>query len=345
MPEAEYRLAQNQPANRGEIDENIVVAEAVDPFEESVRAELEKLRTPKTSWIQTVVVLAISLVLFIGLGMRNSPIAFTAMLVGVLLFHELGHYLGMRLFGYRNVRMFFIPFFGAAVSGQRTNAKSYQEAIVTLLGPLPGLCLSAVLFAVAMIPGIGREARLQLGWASVLFGLINAFNLLPVFPLDGGRLLNQVLFSRNRYLESVVQVLAALALVGFGVAGHGRFFWFLGIWLLLSVASTFKTSTIAQRVRGQFGGPLPAVNEPIPSAVFLVIVAQMRLLLPSVKTAKGVAGVMFRVWEKMHVRAARRRRDRRPADGLPAGRDACHPMAPDVLPPRRTEVAALHALR
>ncbi len=45
--------------------------------------------------------------LFIVLGMRNNPVAFTVTLVGVLLFHELGHYAGMRIFGYRNVRMFF----------------------------------------------------------------------------------------------------------------------------------------------------------------------------------------------------------------------------------------------
>ncbi len=57
----------------------------------------------------------------------------------------------------------------------------------------------------------------------MLLGLINGFNLLPVFPLDGGRLLNQILFSRNRYLEGVFQFLAAVALVAYGAA-HGEMF-------------------------------------------------------------------------------------------------------------------------
>ena len=204
-------------------EEPIMSAELLDPFEESVLGELEKIRNPRGNWVQTVAILAISLMLFVGLGMRDHPVAFTAMLVGVLFFHELGHYVGMRIFGYRNVRMFFIPLFGAAVSGQKTSAKSYQEAIVTLLGPVPGLCLAIVLFGVAFVPGLPRENRLVLVQASLLMGFINGFNLLPIFPLDGGRLLNQILFSRNRYLEGVFQFLAALALIAIGATGGGVF--------------------------------------------------------------------------------------------------------------------------
>ena len=209
-----------QPLTAAPGEEGAVADTPVDPFEASVLNELEKIRNPKGNWVQALLILAVSLLLFVGLGhaeTTRSPSP--AMLVGVLLFHEMGHYVGMRIFGYRNVRMFFIPFFGAAVSGQKTDVKSYQEAIVTLLGPLPGLCLAVVLFGVvAFVPGIGDEVRRNLLWASILLGLINGFNLLPVFPLDGGRLLNQILFSRNRYLEGVFQFLAALAFIAYGVA-------------------------------------------------------------------------------------------------------------------------------
>src|SRR5262245_43661681 len=68
-----------------------------------------------------------------------------ALIVGVLLLHESGHFLGMRLFGYRNVRMFFIPFFGAAVSGTKHAAAVWQQGVVLLLGPLPGILLGLVL--------------------------------------------------------------------------------------------------------------------------------------------------------------------------------------------------------
>jgi Zn-dependent protease len=270
-------------------------------FEEAVLKELEKIGNPKGSWVQALFILVVSLLLFVGLGMRNNPIAFTVMLIGVLLFHEMGHYIGMRIFGYRNVKMFFIPFFGAAVSGQRTNAKSYQEAIVTLLGPLPGLCLSILLLGVAVVPGIGDEVRHYLLWAAALLGLINGFNLLPVFPLDGGRLLNQILFSRNRYLEGVFQFLAALAFIAYG-ATQGRYFvLFLGVMFVTSVGPKFKKNTIAQRIGEQFGAELSPMNGPIPLPIIRGIIDQVKSLLPNVNTAKDVAGVVFNVWEKMHI--------------------------------------------
>src|SRR5438045_2319376 len=54
-----------------------------------------------------------------------------ALLIAVLLFHEGGHALGMRLFGYRDVRMFFIPFFGAAVQGRPRGAVAWKHAVVS----------------------------------------------------------------------------------------------------------------------------------------------------------------------------------------------------------------------
>ena len=280
--------------------EMIAEAPAV-PLEGPVLAEVEKLRNPTGNWAQTLFVLVLSLAVFVALGMRDHPVAFTAMLVGVLFFHELGHYAGMRFFGYRNVRMFFIPLFGAAVSGQKAGAKSYQEAIVTLLGPLPGLCLAPVLVGLGFLPGLDREQRHLMIQAAVLLGFINGFNLLPIFPLDGGRLLNQVLFSRNRHLEIVFLVLAALTLIAFGLAGGGMFLCFLGGWLLVSVNTTFQVNTIARHIEGLLGDQMPQVNESIPLPIFRAILVAVQSRLPGAKTARAMAGFVFRIWEKMHV--------------------------------------------
>jgi Zn-dependent protease len=284
------------------VEEKNVADVPLEAFEESVLAELDKIRNPKSSWVRTLLILVVSLAFFVGLGIRNNPIAFTAMLVGVLFFHEMGHYVGMRIFGYRNVRMFFIPFFGAAVSGQKTGAKSHQEAIVTLLGPLPGLCLAVLLCGVTLVPGIGPEARKNLFWAATLLELVNAFNLLPVFPLDGGRFLNQILFSRNRYLEGTAQLLAALAFLVYGAVSGQYVFLVLGGLFLGNVGPKFKTNEIAHHLGGRLGDELPPLSEPIPLLIFRAIVAQVRSLLPGVKTAKGVAGAVFNVWERMHAR-------------------------------------------
>ena len=51
---------------------------------------------------------------------------FAAILVGVLLIHEAGHAIAMRAFGYREISMFFIPFFGAAVTGTEKEMPSVE---------------------------------------------------------------------------------------------------------------------------------------------------------------------------------------------------------------------------
>jgi hypothetical protein len=49
----------------------------------------------------------------------------------------------MRIFHYRDVRMFFIPFFGAAVSGRHYNIAGWKKAVVSMMGPVPALSPAA----------------------------------------------------------------------------------------------------------------------------------------------------------------------------------------------------------
>jgi len=207
----------------------------VEPLVSKVLSKLNQSGTTSGSWVHRVLVLGMTLFLFSVAGLFRFGLAELFIIVVVLLVHESGHYLGMRLFDYQNVRMFFIPFFGAAVSGHKTGIPAFKEAIVILLGPLPGIAIGIVLSIVAM----QRSDKLLLE-ASQMFVFLNAFNLLPFLPLDGGRLLHLVLFSRQRHIEAVFQLMAggALALMG----------WSIGAWLL-SVATYCGHSEIAKLLR------------------------------------------------------------------------------------------------
>ena len=59
-------------------------------------------------------------------------------LVGVVLFHELGHFTFMKIFGYKGVNMTFVPFIGAYVSGEVSRFSKKEKLIVLMAGPLPG---------------------------------------------------------------------------------------------------------------------------------------------------------------------------------------------------------------
>src|SRR5262249_41808157 len=80
--------------------------------------EVKRLQAGRAFGLGAWVVLAASVVVFIAAGQANWKRDILIMMVPILLFHELGHLLMMRLFHYRNTRMFFIPFFGAAVTGR-----------------------------------------------------------------------------------------------------------------------------------------------------------------------------------------------------------------------------------
>jgi len=130
-------------------------------------------------------------------------------LVAVIGLHEAGHFAGMYFFGYRDLKMFFIPGLGGAVQGEKKGVAGWQEALVLLLGPLPGLVLGCCLYFVDLSMPLSPFWRRGAAWLVS----INLLNLLPFEPLDGGKLCWRLLFSRMRWLESVSIVLGAVGLV------------------------------------------------------------------------------------------------------------------------------------
>src|SRR5262245_31329624 len=172
------------------------------------QAALNHLRKP-SQLSQGLLLIAI-LALFL-LVQNQYSVRALVILVSVLLFHEAGHLAGMRAFGYRDVTMFFFPFFGAAVSGKRRDVAAWKEGIVVLLGPVPGLVLG---FAIAFFHRSPSPAIRELAVMLVDF---NLFNLLPIVGLDGARLLQLLLFSRRRWLEIAFQLVTGLGAAALAV--------------------------------------------------------------------------------------------------------------------------------
>ena len=138
-------------------------------------------------------------------------------LLAVLLLHEGGHVLAMRLFKYRDVNVFFIPFLGALATGNGKpwGLAPWKNAIVSLAGPLPGIVLATVLAGA----GISRPDLFpSYAWvATGMLLLLNLFNLLPLGGLDGGQFLQSVLFTRYPRMEMVFRAVGSLLLALFGL--------------------------------------------------------------------------------------------------------------------------------
>lgn len=103
--------------------------------------------------------------------------------VALIFFHEMGHYVAARQRGLRVGLPTFIPFVGAWIQLKEMPHSVETEAYVGLAGPYAGAVASLICYLVA-----GHyDSRLMYALSYAGF-IINLFNLLPLSPLDGGRI-------------------------------------------------------------------------------------------------------------------------------------------------------------
>ncbi|MFY4774730.1 M50 family metallopeptidase [Metabacillus sp. RGM 3146] len=113
------------------------------------------------------------------------------MLLVIVLIHELGHALCASFFSWRIKSIVLLPFGGAAEVDEHGNRPLKEEIWVIAAGPLQHIWLAAAAFLL-QYSGILNEADFQ---AFMYYNVsILLFNLIPIWPLDGGKLLF-VLFS------------------------------------------------------------------------------------------------------------------------------------------------------
>ncbi len=138
----------------------------------------------------------------------DQNLAYIAAIMLVIIVHEMGHFLLMRLFDYQNVKIFIVPLLGAFTSGKKQKVSQWQLSLIILGGPVPGIIIGTVLF------------WLNLEWNNTTvqmlantFLVINLLNSLPVYPLDGGRLIETLFFKDNHVIRLVFGIISIIVLL------------------------------------------------------------------------------------------------------------------------------------
>jgi len=167
-------------------------------------------------WIRSITSLALYLLIgyyFFSYFLSASWI-WLLILTGIVIFHELGHFLAMKAFHYKELGIFFIPLLGAYASGTKREVSQKQSAIILLAGPLPGIIAGILLLTLAKsrITGMGYEEYLMVAKTAALLIFLNVLNLLPIYPLDGGQLLNRLFLDESKIIGNIFVVISALAL-------------------------------------------------------------------------------------------------------------------------------------
>jgi stage IV sporulation protein FB len=121
-------------------------------------------------------------------------------LFGVILIHELGHTAAASSLAWRVREIRLLPFGGVLEVEESGSVPAWQEAIVVLAGPAQNALMIAVA-ALARHLGLWSEE-----WADYFIrvnAMIGLFNLLPILPLDGGKLLQLALGLRLPYYQTL----------------------------------------------------------------------------------------------------------------------------------------------
>ncbi|MFP4550460.1 MAG: site-2 protease family protein [Spirochaetales bacterium] len=157
-------------------------------------------------------------------------------LIGVLLFHEAGHYLVMLIAGYQNKRLVVVPPFGMAVSGEKADSSDWERFLLFMAGPLPGIALALALTAIFGMPETGTI----FGEIVIMLFVINYFNLLPVEPLDGGKIVATMFFKEHPIAQIVVNAAGAVGLGALSVALRDPLLGVLVVVMLILVIANIK---------------------------------------------------------------------------------------------------------
>jgi Zn-dependent protease len=129
------------------------------------------------------------------LTMSISVIAYAFMLgpwlavlfVLLLLVHEMGHVAAMKLKGLETPTPVFIPFIGAAIFAPKFKDR-HTEAFVGYGGPFLGTIGTLLVFGMYLLTSRDTELSHVLLVGSFIGAFLNLFNMLPISPLDGGRI-------------------------------------------------------------------------------------------------------------------------------------------------------------
>ena len=142
-----------------------------------------------------------------------GPIAGIAIVLGIAI-HEFGHVAAFRAIGHNDARFRLIPLLGGVAISNKLPKNQLSEFYIAIMGP--AIMLVPLVITGVYIHTIGTTSSWIDSFARTMFiitGAINFFNLLPLWPLDGGRIVRAVTFGLSPQLSQVLTLTMSAGLV------------------------------------------------------------------------------------------------------------------------------------
>lgn len=214
---------------------------------------LERIRHREPGFRSQIGLFAFSIILSVIAGAILWDVQFAVILLVVVIFHEFGHYLAMRMFGYKNVHMMALPLVGGVTIGFDTTPTAWRRAWMSMMGPLPGIILGWVLVYYFMTAG---NANAQPEWLNIaIFALliINYLNVIPVLPLDGGHVAQSLIPARLINVHAVFIIVTGLLGIVISIQYEFYILAVLAGLYLLTVPSYLRSGKVVRHLLAQKG--------------------------------------------------------------------------------------------
>jgi len=169
-----------------------------------------------------------------GVGIAASVLLFASVLA-----HELTHSLVARSKG-EEVRSITLFIFGGVAEIAEEPGTAGKEFIIALVGPVSSLIIALIFFGLWFaVQGVSEPIAALARYISVINLILALFNMVPGFPLDGGRVLRAIAWKvtgnlkRATRIASITGQTVAFLLIFFGVWQILTGFFFNGLWIAL----------------------------------------------------------------------------------------------------------------
>jgi Zn-dependent protease len=165
-------------------------------------------------------------------------IATSLLFFASVLFHELAHSMIARIYKIRVISITLFVFGGVARLG-REPAKPIQEFNIAIAGPLASFALAGGFYSLTLFSPYSQMIGALATWLAETNAGLALFNLLPGFPLDGGRVFRAIVWGVTKDFARATKAAAlsgkivayGMIILGAGVAMMDKTQWMSGLWL------------------------------------------------------------------------------------------------------------------
>ena len=191
-------------------------------------------------------------------GIATSLLFFSSVLA-----HELAHCLVGRRMGIpaKSITLFF---FGGIAHLGKEASRPTAELKMAIAGPLCSLALAGIFYGISWLcSGFSEHLAALTGWLYLINGILAVFNMIPGFPLDGGRVLRSIIWlvTGNYMRASRIATIAGYGVSYIFILGgillllllgrlDGLWFIFLGFFLNSTTRTTYRQATLRNSLKG-----------------------------------------------------------------------------------------------